>query len=383
MLNFIGSDPTMIFVPDFAITTSSSISMSTITSSVTDSMTSELVFQSNRNIIAIGVSIAMLLMLSTTLIIIVAVLIWSYKRRSAKQMTNSLYSTLDRRTGQLQSIQHDSLELYDQIHLSPSTGQTEFILKSEIANINNPNLTPHNFHPTHSTAGNDIAEYSSTLNTVNEATTSQLSSHEAHESTSEQPTYAAVDKSKNKFKKQTKKEDPKHKAAEKGPPVSPYSHEVPSASTQGKNGNAIKQEINSPHTIEELYTAVKKKPKDCEPKSEEETPPMPPYTVEELYTAVQKKPKSRFNADGNKDEAPSRTVEEMHNAGKKPSQIEDLYTAVMKSPKDGSADDTEAALPIPPHTVEDLYTAVMKMPNSGAEDEEKAPPIPPHTVKEN
>ena len=40
---------------------------------------------------------------------------------------------------------------------------------------------------------------------------------------------------------------------------------------------------NSPHTIEELYTAVKK-PKLCEPKDE----PPPPNSVEELYTAVQK-----------------------------------------------------------------------------------------------
>ena len=55
--------------------------------------------------------------------------------------------------------------------------------------------------------------------------------------------------------------------------------------------NATKQEIDSPHTIEELYTAVKKKSKYYEPKGEEETPPIPPHTVEELYTAVQKKPK--------------------------------------------------------------------------------------------
>ncbi len=55
----------------------------------------------------------------------------------------------------------------------------------------------------------------------------------------------------------------------------------------------------------------------------------------------------------------------------------------MKKPKDSSADDIEAAPPIPPHTVEELYTAVMKAPKSSTDDEEEAPPIPLYTVKEN
>ena len=98
-------------------------------------------------------------------------------------------------------MQNDPAELCDQIHLSPSKVQTEFISKSEIANINNPNPTPHNFHPTYSMAGDDIAEHCSTLNTANQATTSQLSLHKANESTREQLTYAAVDKTKKKFKR--------------------------------------------------------------------------------------------------------------------------------------------------------------------------------------
>ena len=95
-----------------------------------------------------------------------------------------------------------------------------------------------------------------------------MSLQRAHdESTSEQLTYATVNKSKKKkFKKQTKKEDPKHKAAEKGPSISAYArHEVPSASMQEKKENITKQESNSPHAIKKLYTAVKK-PKLCEPK---------------------------------------------------------------------------------------------------------------------
>ena len=110
-------------------------------------------------------------------------------------------------------------------------------------------------------------------------------------------------------------------------------------------------------------------PKGSDSKDEEETPPIPPHTVEELYTAVEKKPKS--NADENK-EAPSQTV--LQNT------TEDLYTAVMKKPKDGS---TEAAPLLPLHAMEELYTAVMKKPTESAEDKEEAPPIPPYTVEEN
>ena len=156
---------------------------------------------------------------------------------------------------------------------------------------------------------------------------SQLSSQKTHESTCEQPTYAAVNKSKKKkIKKQTKKEDPNYTAAEKGPPVSPYRYEVSSASMEEKKETVEKQESCSSHTIEELYTAVKKKPKGSEPKDDqEETPSIPPHTVEELYTAVEKKPKS--NTDENK-EVPSQTVLQ--------NMAEELYTAVTKKPNNGS-----------------------------------------------
>ena len=258
--------------------------------------------------IVIGVSMAVSLILSTILIIIVVVLIWSYKRRSAKQnlYTDSSYSTLNRGSGQQiqpQSIQQDSAGLYDQIHLSPSTGQTEFIHKPESANINNPSITLQNSHPTYSIADDNRAENSMALNAANAATTS---SHKMHENTCEQPTYAAVDKSRKK--KFMRKEDSKYTAAEKGPPVSPYNNEVPSASMQEMKEKAEEQEINPPHMVEELYTAVRKKPKGSEPNDKEETPPIPPHTVEELYTAVEKQSKS--NADEN-EEAPPQTVEEV------------------------------------------------------------------------
>ena len=48
---------------------------------------------------------------------------------------------------QPQSTQNDSAQLYDQIRLSPSTGQTEFVSKPQSENINNLLCIT---HPTHS-----------------------------------------------------------------------------------------------------------------------------------------------------------------------------------------------------------------------------------------
>ena len=309
------------------------------------------------------------LKVSSIIIIAVMLLIRSYKRRSAKQnhYTDSSYSTLRRGFGQqIQpwSVQ-DSAQLYDQIQLSPSTGQTEIIPKSESTNINNSSTTLQNSHLTYSTTGNDRVKHSLALNAANQGTTSQ----KTHEISCEQPTYAAIDKSKkNIFKKQTMEES-KHKAAEKGSPVSPYRHEVPSASMHTEKEKAEEQEICHSRAVKELYTAVEKKPNGSQPKDKEETPPILPHTVEELYT-VEKKPKSI--PDKNKEEAPTHTV--LQNI------TEDLYTAVMKKPKDGP---TEVAPPLPSHTVEEPYTAVMKKPKESKEDEEEAPPIPPYTVQEN
>ena len=92
----------------------------------------------------------------------------------------------------------------------------------------------------------------------------------------------------------------------------------------------------------------------------------PPLSVEELYTAVKKKPKGS-NVQVN--ELVSQAAE-------------DLYTAVIKKPKLNAEND--AIVPsIPPHTVEELYTAVYKKPKGNTmEDEEEAPPISPHTAED-
>ena len=70
--------------------------------------------QSHTAIIAIGVSTVTLLILSSALIITVVVLIWNYRRRSAKQEldTNAPYSTLNRGSElqvQPQSIQQTQM----------------------------------------------------------------------------------------------------------------------------------------------------------------------------------------------------------------------------------------------------------------------------------
>ena len=262
---------TTILIPDFAAISSSSMSMRTTTSSVTDSMKSELALQSNRNIVAIGVSIAMLLILLTTLIITVVVLLWSYKRRLMKQkMTDSTYSTLNRRTGQLQSVQCDSPELYDQIHLSPSTGQTEFIPKPQSENVNSPLC---NSHPTYP----DI-EYS----VINSNTASQIDSSQA--------TYAVVDK---------KKKEVSFTSADKGAHAGGKYDQT----RRQKSLNDIyasdhkdqvkvnsEQENNPPPSVEELYTAVKKKPTGSSMPVNE---PLS-HRAEDLYTTVIKKPKENL-----------------------------------------------------------------------------------------
>ena len=98
-------------------------------------------------------------------------------------------------------------------------------------------------------------------------------------------------------------------------------------------------------------------------KANDEHESNPPPSLEELYTAVKKKPK-----------VSSVPVNEQ--------EAEGLYTAVMKKPKKRSVND-EVVPSIPPHTIEELYTAVHKNPKVNTmEDEQEAPPIPPHIVED-
>ena len=290
--------------------------------------------ESKTAITAIGVSTVILLILSSALIItaVTVVLIKNYRRRSAKQelYTDSSYSTLNRGSElqvQPQSIQQN--ELYDQIHLSPSTGQTEFISKPQSENINNP---PYNCHPTHPDTENSV---------TNASTASQVKSPQA--------TYAAIDKSK---KKKVKKDDAKHTAAEK------YTQKVSST-----KGTQIEEKSNATKkSLDDIYASDHKDIEKVNSAQESNPPP----SVEELYAAIKKKP---MGSSVPVNEPVSQAAE-------------DLYTAVMKKPKESSVNN-EVVPPIPPHTIEEMYTAVQKTPMGNTmEDEEGAPPIPPHTVED-
>ena len=281
-------------------------------SSFTDSNNVKNRGQSNTAaIIAIGVSTAMLLILSSALIITAAVLIRNYRRRSAKQdfYTDALYSTLNR--GSEQQVQHqymqqNSNDLYDQIHLSPSTGQTEFIPKPQSESISNS-------HP------------------VNPDTENSMNGVSVESEVNSPPAiYAAIDNSK---RKKVKKYDTKHTTAEKYTekvsPTKGVSH-TKGVYTEGE-GNSIKRNqkpLDGRHTPD--YQNRNKV------NNEHESNPTP--SVEELYTAVKKKPK-----------VSSVLVNEQ--------AAEDLYTVVMKKPKKSSIND-EVIPSLPPHTIEELYIAV-------------------------
>ena len=284
---------------------------------------------------------------------------------------DSSYSTLCRESGQQQQSQslHTSNDLYDQIQLSPSTGQAEFISRNETANTNSPppHQTEYGIHPSVDKDKPKSAKLKITASTI--------STQDEDKSTSEQPTYAVVNKKK---KQKTEKESvncenqniaavsqnegvTEQNAVEQGNYLQ-ESQESLDATTQLSS-----QTIDSPQA---LYTAVKKKPKD-RPAEDKKVPTILPYTTKELYTAVKKKPQA--STTGDDEEAPQIP----------PHTIEELYTAVQKKPKANATVDAEEAPPIPAHTVEELYTAVVKKPKvSRAEDEEEAPPVPPYTVDE-
>jgi hypothetical protein len=289
--------------------------------------------QPNTAIIAIGLSTVILLIGSSALIITAVVLIRNYRRRSAKQEVNTdaSYSTLSRDSGiqvQPQSTQQNLDELYDQIHLSPSTGQTELISQPQSENTNNPRYKSHPIHPD---------------------TEDSVTASAASQKTSPTATYAAIDNSK---RKKENKDDTKHTAAEKYTPKVSSSKGV--YKVEGKD-NSVKMSLGDMYAPDHQYQG--------RVNSEQESNPS--HSVEELYTAVKKKPKGSCS---------SAPVNESV-----PQIAEDLYTAVTKKPKQNSVNDG-AVPPIPPHTVEELYTAVHKKPAGNTmEDEEEAPPIPPHT----
>ena len=91
--------------------------------------------------IIIGVVVSTLIVLTT--IATIALVLFVKKVSQQKTECDNSYSTLSR--GPTQQLQPQSLhtpnDLYDHIQLSPSTGQAEFISKTETDNANNP--SPH------------------------------------------------------------------------------------------------------------------------------------------------------------------------------------------------------------------------------------------------
>ena len=281
-----------------------------------------------------------------------------YLRKSTKhkQDDEHSYSTLSRdNTQQTESLSAPT-NIYDQIQLSPFTGQEEIIAKAEIENINTYTLSSHQIIP-------PIVD----IEQCNKAT------EQDSVSTSEQPMYAAVKKKqkKNKLMKEKKSEQTQSSAAEEK--VMLCSLTATGKTDMQKNHDQEKATPTTTELPEALYTAVKKKPKDNTTDNEDKVPPPPPHSVEELYTAVKK------NIKGS-------AIEEEEGAPQLPPHtVEDLYTAVMKEPSNDPSDyDTETAPPIPPHTIEEMYTAVQIRPKGSImEDKEAAPPIPPHTVEDS
>ena len=300
---------------DFSITSTTITSQANGVSSTSESDIANLI---------IGVVVAILILVLLAAIALTVIIVMSRKSVKRKSNFDSSYSALNRGTPQqLQPLAvHNSSELYDQIHLSPLTGQAEFICNNETENPQSQqgiytNIEEQPLHVLLQTAGSNEPSKNA--------------------SNTEQPTYAVVNKKQKKKKHTAGKElVPDQKCEAQNEDLrNVKEHKMESKEISDMKKVSPSKEIES---LEELYTVVKKKPKRSAAKEDDNIPPIPPHTVEELYTAVNKIPKVR------------------------------------------AATKEEEAPPIPPHTVEELYTAVNKTPKgNAANDEEEAPPIPPHT----
>ena len=274
-------------------------------------------------LIGIGVAIPVVLLV----IVVIVTLVLLYLRKSiqpkSKSGYNDSYSTLCR--GDNQQLKPHSqqspldTDLYDQIQLSPSTGQSEMVSTTETENINIPSLQQPSASPnTDTDQCNKISEQDNV-------------------STSEQPTYVAVKKKQKKNKHLKGKNFPKMHLHQRN-----KEEIMLHSAIKVKKRETTPTSVHSIESLEALYSVVQKKPKaDCD-KEEKVPPPPPPYSVEELYTAVRK------NAKG------SAMEEEAGAPQIPPHTIEDLYTEVMKKPKgDSTESGTDGAPPTPPYTVDD------------------------------
>ena len=148
--------------------------------------------------VAVGVVGVLLLVLIISLTIILSLIVWYHKRGTCKleidpnsgsMREDASYSILERgRRQQAQPQDSNSTELYDQLHLSPSTGQTELISKTESETAEGINTTTPNVY--------------SSVETGNSQPISN-----SEESKIEEATYAVVDKKKKKKKFEAASDD--------------------------------------------------------------------------------------------------------------------------------------------------------------------------------
>ena len=298
--------------------------------------------------IVLGIIIPILLVLAS--IVVITLVLHLRKSTGFKQDDDHSYSTLNRENPQQAQPQSSNVGLYDQIQLSPFTGQTEVIPNAEIERIST--LSSHD--------------------TDNSPSSEKQHSGQSNVSTCEQPTYSVVKKSKGKKPRKHWNSAAKQKEEALCPFTSTTKTDIKQVQ-KNHDQKKLQREVtlSSSHTTESpeaLYTAVKKKPKADK---EEKVPPPPPHSVEELYTAVKKK-----NVKGSAMKEGTSHIPQH--------RVEDLYSAVIEKPKfnnNPATDDVEASPLIPPYTVEELYTAVQK--GSATKGEEEVPPIPPYTVEDS
>ena len=221
--------------------------------------------------IAVGVAGTLLLVVVIFSILTLSLVLWYHKRRTHKSeidhnsgsmREDASYSTLERETRQqIQPQASTFTELYDQIHLSPSTGQTDLISKTESE-----------------TAEGISTPLSNIYSSVDTENFQHISSSKTEKSKSEDATYAVVDKKKKKKKFKGASDD----NANKNDSTKEEDFKI-----KEKREEEVKAQEQP--SIEDTYAVVHKKPKKSE-EQEETPPPIPASTVESLYTAIQKKP---------------------------------------------------------------------------------------------
>ena len=199
------------------------------------------------------------------------------------------------------------------------------------------------------------------------------------------PMYAAVEKGNNKEQ---------HKDSHDGSPLHSNNQNVAATYDKASAIDDSKQKLGE-NALKEMYAVVNKK---LRVDKEESAPPIPPQVVDKLCIPADRKNPNSTTITIHNEKAlsmPPLSAEELYMAIKKrpkedeneeiappipPHTVEELYTAIMKKSKDNAGTE-EQAPPIPPYTVEELYTTIQKKPKGvdTVDSEEEAPPIPPCT----